>query len=161
MQQINWTCKFFDDLSPHELYIIIKLRNEVFVVEQKCVFQDADDKDQKCYHLMGFAGNELAAYARLVPAGVSYKNISIGRIVTSPQYRNIGVGKALINEAITQCNSLYGEQTIEIGAQLYLKNFYKNVGFKQTGNPYDEDGIPHIKMVRTRINDSTNNGNNL
>jgi ElaA protein len=141
MQQINWTCKFFDDLSPHELYIIIKLRNEVFVVEQKCVFQDADNKDQKCYHLMGFAGNELAAYARLVPAGVSYKNISIGRIVTSPRYRSIGAGKALINEAITQCNSLYGEQTIEIGAQLYLKNFYKNFGFKQIGDAYMKMGF--------------------
>ena len=156
MEQINWNCKFFDDLSPHELYIIIKLRNEVFVVEQKCVFQDADDKDQKCYHLMGFVRNELAAYARLVPAGVSYKNISIGRIVTSPQYRSIGAGKALMNEAINQCNSLYGQQTIKIGAQLYLKNFYENFGFKQIGDAYDEDGIPHIKMVRTPISDSTN-----
>ncbi len=156
MQQINWTCKFFDDLSPHELYIIIKLRNEVFVVEQKCVFQDADDKDQKCYHLMGFARKELAAYARLVPAGVFYNNISIGRIVTSPQYRSIGAGKALMNEALNQCNLLYGQQTIKIGAQLYLKNFYKNFGFKQIGHAYNEDGIPHIKMVRIPINDSTN-----
>ncbi len=151
MQQISWKCKFFDDLILHELYIIIKLRNEVFIVEQNCVFQDADDKDQKCYHLMGFVGNHLAAYARIVPAGVSYKNISIGRIVTSPQYRRIGAGKALMYKAITQCNSLYGEQTIKIGAQLYLKNFYESFGFKQTSEVYDEDGIPHIKMVRTPI----------
>lgn len=151
MQQISWKCKFFDELTLHELYTIIKLRNEVFIVEQNCVFQDADDKDQKCYHLMGFAGNFLAAYARVVPAGVSYKNISIGRIVTSPQFRGIGAGKALIDEAINLCNSLYGEQTIKIGAQLYLKNFYESFGFKQTSEVYDEDGIPHIKMVRTPI----------
>ncbi len=155
MQQISWYCKFFDELTPHELYLILKLRNEVFIVEQKCVFQDADDKDQKCYHLMGFATNGLAAYARLVPAGVSYKNISIGRIVTSPQYRSIGAGKDLMNEAINQCNSLYGEQTIKIGAQLYLRKFYESFGFKQTSDVYDEDGIPHIEMVRTRISDLT------
>ena len=155
MQQISWECKFFDDLTLHELYIIIKLRNEVFVVEQKCVFQDADDKDQKCYHLMGFVRTELAAYARLVPAGVSYKNISIGRIVTSPQYRSIGAGKALMKEAINQCNALYGEQTIKIGAQLYLKNFYESFGFKQIGDVYNEDGILHIKMVRNLISDLT------
>lgn len=149
MQQISWKCKFFDELSPQELYAILKLRNEVFVVEQNCVFQDADDKDQKCYHLMGTVANDLTAYARLVPAGVSYDHISIGRIVTSPKYRRIGAGKALMREAIKQCNLLYGEQTIKIGAQYYLKNFYGEFGFKQTSDLYDEDGIPHIEMVRT------------
>ncbi|MEJ7676981.1 MAG: GNAT family N-acetyltransferase [Segetibacter sp.] len=126
----------------------MKLRNEVFVVEQNCVFQDADNKDQKCYHLMGMVRDELAAYARLVPAAVSYKNISIGRIVTSLKYRSIGAGKALMHQAISQCILLYGEQTIKIGAQLYLKNFYENFGFKQTSDVYDEDGIPHIEMIR-------------
>ncbi len=148
MQQVSWKCKFFDDLTPHELYAIIKLRNEVFVVEQNCVFQDADDKDKKCYHLMGMAGDELAAYARLVPTAVSYKNMSIGRIVTSSKFRSIGAGKALMHEAISRCTLLFGEQTIEIGAQLYLKNFYESFGFKQTSDVYDEDGIPHIEMVR-------------
>lgn len=148
MQQIIWKCKWFDDLGPHELYSILKLRNEVFVVEQNCVFQDADDKDPRCYHLMGMVRNHLAAYARLVPAGVSYKNISIGRIVTSPDYRSMGAGKALMKEAISQCKALYNEQTIKIGAQLYLKNFYESFGFKQTSDVYDEDGIPHIEMIR-------------
>ncbi len=87
MEGIKWTCVFFDSLTPHELYAIVKLRNEVFVVEQNCVFQDADDKDQKCYHFMGKVENQLVAYARLVPAGVSYEYISIGRIVTSPYFR--------------------------------------------------------------------------
>lgn len=149
MNEIEWACKSFDTLTPRELYAIIKLRNEVFVLEQNCVFQDADDKDQKCYHLMGSAGNDLAAYARLVPAGVSYTFVSIGRIVISPKYRNKGEGKALLNTAIKKCNQLFGEQTIKIGAQLYLKNFYESFGFLQVGEVYDEDGIPHVKMLRT------------
>lgn len=149
MNEIEWVCKSFDTLTPRELYAIIKLRNEVFVLEQNCVFQDADDKDQKCYHLMGSAGNDLAAYARLVPAGVSYTFVSIGRIVISPKYRNKGEGKALLNTAIKKCNQLFGEQTIKIGAQLYLKNFYESFGFLQVGEVYDEDGIPHVKMLRT------------
>ncbi len=149
MPDVEWVCKFFDVLTPAELYAIVKLRNEVFVVEQKCIFQDADDKDQKCFHLMGKVSRQLAAYCRLVPAGISYKNVSIGRIVTSPAYRSSGVGKALLSAAIKQCNALFGEQAIKIGAQLYLKNFYQGFGFKQTSDIYDEDGIPHIEMVRS------------
>ena len=148
MQDIKWSCKHFNLLTPHEVYAIIQLRNEVFVVEQNCVFQDADGKDQKCYHLMGFANGTLAAYARLVPAGESYENVSIGRIATSPHFRNKGAGKALLTAAIDQCKVLFNEQTIKIGAQLYLKNFYESFGFKQTSEVYDEDGIPHIEMIR-------------
>jgi ElaA protein len=129
----------------------MRLRNEVFVVEQNCVFQDADGKDQKCYHLMGVVNGELVAYARLVPAKVSYDYVSIGRIVTSPSFRSKGAGKALVSTAIEQCNSLFGEQTIKIGAQLYLKHFYETFGFKQTSEVYDEDGIPHIEMVRPAV----------
>lgn len=149
MHNIVWVCKYFNALTPDELYEIVKLRNEVFVVEQNCIFQDADDKDQKCFHLMGWVNNHLAAYCRLVPAGISYKNVSIGRIVTSHAYRSRGAGKALMNAAIKQCNLLFGEQTLKIGAQLYLKNFYESFGFKQTTDTYDEDGIPHIEMVRS------------
>ncbi len=149
MNEIEWVCKSFNTLTPCELYAIIQLRNEVFVIEQNCVFQDADGKDQKCYHLMGYAAGKLAAYARLVPAGISYTFISIGRIVTSPKYRNKGAGKALLNTAIEKCNQLFGEQTIKIGAQLYLKNFYESFGFLQVGEVYDEDGIPHIEMLRS------------
>lgn len=148
MPELQWLCKHFDEVSQYELYEIIKLRNEVFVVEQNCVFQDADGKDQQCYHLTGFANNTLAAYARLVPAGVSYNYISIGRIVTSPHFRSKGAGKALLNKAINQCLTLFGEQPIKIGAQVYLKKFYESFGFTQTSEIYDEDGIPHIEMIR-------------
>ncbi len=148
MQPLEWICKRFDELTPLELYVIIKLRNEVFVVEQNCVFQDADDKDLNCYHLTGqLLNGQLAAYARLVPAGVSYSYTSIGRVATSPQFRKEGFGKALMTEAITRCYRLFGEQPIKIGGQLYLKAFYENFRFVQTSEVYLEDNIPHIEML--------------
>ncbi len=147
MQIVDWICKPFNELTVHELYAIIKLRNEVFVVEQNCVFQDADDKDQHCYHLMGLANGSLAAYARLVPAGVSYSYASIGRVVTSPACRREGLGKALMRQAIKECYRLFGEQLLKIGGQLYLKDFYESLGFKQTSDMYLEDDIPHIEML--------------
>lgn len=148
MNRLAWKCKPFHALSPHELYAIIRLRNEVFVVEQNCVFQDADNKDQRCFHLMGYIDSELAAYARLVPPGVSYEQASIGRIITSPLFRNTGIGKALMKQAIDQCHSLFNKQPLKIGAQFRLKNFYESFGFRQTGEVYDEDGIDHVHMVR-------------
>ena len=148
MTEIQWICKPFDIVTPHELYAILQLRSEVFVVEQNCIFQDIDGKDQQCYHLMGLVENNLVAYARLMPAGVSYNFISIGRIATSSKYRNKGAGKALLDTAIEKCNELFGRQAIKIGAQLYLKNFYESFGFIQIGEVYDEDGILHVEMIR-------------
>lgn len=148
MIELSWRCKHFDKLTPLELYAAIRLRNEVFVVEQQCVFQDADDKDIDCYHLLGWIGDKLAAYSRIVPPGVSYSQASIGRIVTSPLFRRSGAGRALMEESIKQCYHLFGEGSIKIGAQLYLRNFYESFGFEQVGDVYDEDGIPHIHMVK-------------
>lgn len=146
--QIQWICKSFNELTSAELYAILRLRNEVFVVEQNCVFQDADNKDQQSMHLMGFVNNELAAYTRLLNVGVAYDKVSIGRVVTSPAYRNSGIGKALMAQSIEKCTALFGEQDIKIGAQLYLKKFYENFGFVQTSEVYDEDGIDHIEMIK-------------
>lgn len=143
---IDWQYKHFDALSPHELYAILQLRNEVFVVEQQCIFQDADNKDQASYHLMGWNGTLLAAYARLVPAGVAYPECSIGRVVTSPKMRRTGAGRALMHKAIHLLYELWGKQNIRIGAQLYLKDFYESFGFQQTSAIYLEDGIEHIEM---------------
>lgn len=145
---LTWSCKKFEELTPHELYAIIRLRNAVFVVEQNCVFQDADNKDEHCFHLMGTNGKELVAYTRLVPPGVAYDEMSIGRVVTDPLSRRTGAGKVLMKESIEQCHKLFGEGTIKIGAQLYLKKFYESFGFVQDGEVYDEDGIDHIHMVR-------------
>ena len=146
--QVHWVLKKFDELTPYELYAILQLRNAVFVVEQACVFQDADDKDQGSYHLMGFSKSSLVAYTRLLPPGLAYDQASIGRVVTAPAARRNGIGKILMKQSINAVYSLFGSGAIKIGAQLYLKAFYESFGFVQTGTPYLEDGIPHIYMLK-------------
>jgi ElaA protein len=140
-----FTLKSFNDLTPSELYSILRLRNEVFVVEQNCVFQDADNKDQDSHHLMYWKNHELIAYCRLLHPGLMYEEMSIGRVVS---YRGISAGKQLIAEAIDCCHQLFGKGSIRIGAQCYLINFYAAFGFKTEGNVYLEDGIEHIEMVK-------------
>ena len=145
---IAWQLKPFNDLSVQELYGIMRLRQEVFIVEQNCPYLDADGKDLKSYHLMGFEGDELAAYSRIVLPGVSYDEVSIGRVVSGTKYRKQGYGIFLMKEAIRQIESLYGQVPIRIGAQKYLQKFYEGFGFIREGEEYLEDGIPHIIMVR-------------
>jgi len=147
---INWICKKFDDLSPQELYTIMQLRNEVFVVEQNCVYQDADNKDPHCYHLMGLLNNKLIAYTRLLPPGLAYTEASIGRVVSSPSARGGGVGRELMEKSIEQVSQLFGTFSIKIGAQLYLHNFYTSLGFQQTSTVYLEDNIEHVEMILLR-----------
>lgn len=144
--QIQWIVKKFEALTPYQLYAILQLRNEVFVVEQHCVFQDADDKDQDSYHLMGFWNNKLVAYTRLVPPGHIYTEMSIGRVVTSPSVRRSGAGRELMKQSIEYCHQLFGKGPIKIGAQFYLKSFYESFGFQQVSDIYLEDGIEHIYM---------------
>lgn len=139
--------KPFGALSPIELYDAIKIRNEVFVVEQNCIFQDADGKDLDSIHMFIYQGDKLLAYARLLPPGLAYKEMSIGRIVSSPSARGNGVGRILVEACIKACRQFYGEGPIRIGAQYYLLNFYRSFGFKEEGDIYLEDGIAHIEMV--------------
>ena len=146
--QVQWLLKKFEELTPYQLYAILQLRNEVFVVEQNCVFQDADDIDQSSYHLMGFCNNRLVAYTRLVRPGESYEQVSIGRVVTSPSARRTGVGKELMQQSIDAVYKIFGFQPIRIGAQLYLKKFYESFGFKQVSEVYLEDGIEHVYMIK-------------
>ena len=134
-------------LNPHELYAAIRLRNEVFVVEQHCVFQDADGFDTNAWHLLGFADGELVAYTRLLAAGTMYVEPSIGRVVTSPSVRGSGAGKLLMKRSIEAMQQLFGRQTIRIGAQLYLQRFYESFGFEKVSEVYLEDGIQHIYML--------------
>lgn len=150
MTQQNFTIyyKAFADLTPGELYTIIRLRNEVFVVEQNCVYQDADNKDPFCHHLLVCDNEKLVAYARLLPPGLAYDQMSIGRVISSPAYRRTGAGKILLANAIEACEQLYGDGPIRIGAQLYLKKFYESFGFVQTSDLYLEDAIEHIEMTR-------------
>jgi ElaA protein len=138
----------FQELNVNELYALLRLRSEVFVLEQNCVFLDQDNKDQKCQHLLLFADGKLAAYSRLVPPGVSYTETSIGRVVTSPEFRGTGLGRKLMELAIEGCHDLFGSGGIRIGAQTYALAFYSSLGFVPEGAVYDEDGIEHVEMVR-------------
>ena len=144
---INWFCKAFNSLTQDELYSILQLRNEVFVVEQNCVYQDCDNIDQNSYHFMGWQQNKLVAYTRLIPSGVVFEEISIGRVVTSPSIRRTKVGKELMIRSIEKLYELFGKSKIKIGAQLYLKSFYESLGFIKSSDIYLEDGIEHIKMI--------------
>lgn len=146
MNELNWRYEKFNELTSTALYTILKLRSEVFVVEQNCVYLDMDDKDQQSFHLSGWDGNNLVAYARILPPGLAFEEASIGRVVSSPRYRNTGSGRMLMNEAITRTLSQFNVSEIKIGAQLYLLNFYSSLGFTQYGPEYLEDGIPHIEM---------------
>lgn len=148
MSTYNWYYKPFTELTPHELYAIMHLRSEVFVVEQNCPYLDPDGKDLSSWHLMGWDGNKLVAYSRLLPAGLAFTEVSIGRVVSSPAYRGKGAGKELMTNAIKTCYDLFGHQPIRIGAQLYLQKFYESLGFVQVSDMYLEDNIPHIEMMR-------------
>lgn len=147
-ENIVWSLKRFEELNNYELYDILRLRSEVFVVEQNCVFLDMDNTDQQCHHLQGRINDQLIVSVRILPPGLAYPEPSIGRVVGSPSYRGKGAGRALMQKAIEETILLYGDQPIKIGAQLYLKKFYEELGFEQSSDIYYEDAIEHIKMIR-------------
>jgi ElaA protein len=144
--ELTWTYKHFNKLSATELYAIMQLRNAVFVVEQNCVYQDADDKDLKSWHLAGWDGGKLVAYCRILPAGLSYNHPSIGRVVSSPDYRKGGFGRELMQKAVVKTIEEFADPIIIISAQLYLQKFYESIGFVKDSDTYLEDDIPHIRM---------------
>ena len=148
MNEIDWRFAAFDALTLTELYAVLQLRSEVFVVEQACVFQDMDGADPAAMHLLGTAGGRLVAYARCFAAGLKFKEASIGRLITRSELRGSGAGHVLVRRAIASVTQQWGPQAIRIGAQARLENFYRQHGFKTTGAPYIEDGIPHIEMLR-------------
>jgi ElaA protein len=150
---MNYTvkCFHFDELSTQELYAMMRVRQEVFIIEQNCNYLDADGQDLLSYHLFVYDEKQrIAAYTRLLPEGVSYeKYTSIGRVLSASFARGLGVGKLLMRESITAIEKIFGTNyPIKIGAQSYLLRFYEELGFKSTGEEYLEDDIPHTKMIR-------------
>ena len=146
---ISWQCKTFSELTNEELYKILQLRIEVFIVEQNCSYQDCDNKDLKAYHFTAWDNNTLLAYTRLLPKGVSYPDVvSIGRVITAQSARGQNLGKQLMIKSIENIYSLFGKVPIKISAQLYLKRFYESFSFVQKGDAYLEDGIEHIAMEK-------------
>ncbi len=149
---IKWCAQTFDELSNKELFSIYKLRTAVFVVEQNCPYQEVDDKDLQAIHFSGYLGEDLVAYCRILPAGVSYPEISIGRVVVAPEYRKSGVGRELMAQALAYIENSMNTAIVRISAQTYLKQFYESLGFVQQKEEYLEDGIPHIEMLRLSKN---------
>jgi len=146
---LEWTIKSFESLSVHELYDILRLRSEIFVVEQNCVYLDLDGKDQKALHLFGTFEGQIVAHARLFKPGISFVHASIGRVTVDAKHRDKKWGHELMHQAIAGVFEHFGEIEITIGAQLYLKKFYESHGFVQTSEMYLEDDIPHIQMEKS------------
>ena len=147
-QEIKWKIKPFNALSLAELYEVLELRSLVFVVEQNCVYQDIDHKDQKAVHLLGEVEGKLVAYARLFDAGIYFENASIGRVIVHPEARANKYGHELMRVAIEQIKNLFDKENITISAQLYLQKFYESHGFIPISEVYLEDDIPHIEMKK-------------
>ena len=144
---MNWKIKKYNELSVDELYEILKLRSEVFVVEQQCIYEDCDGKDKKSYHLFGEHNGEILVYLRILEKGISYNEISIGRVLARENYRGKGFAKQMMLRAIEFIENNLNEKVIRISAQEYLLKFYSSLGFVRVSEVYLEDDIPHIEML--------------
>lgn len=144
---INWKIKSFEQLSSFELYKILQLRINVFMLEQNCLYPECDDKDFSAYHLFGMDENGIIAYARLLAPGISYKDASIGRVIVSPTYRGKKLGYDLMQRAIDSIYVDYPSIDIRISAQAHLQSFYEKLHFIKVSEEYLEDDIPHVEML--------------
>lgn len=147
---ITWNWFSFEELTPAKLYTLLALRQDVFILEQRCFFADIDDKDQQSIHLMGILNNELVAYLRFLPQGIAYPNdASFGRFVVRPNHRGHGFGKLMMREMLDYVDERYPDDSMCIMAQQYLQSFYEHFGFQMEGEPFDDAGIMHITMRRS------------
>ena len=144
---MNWHLKRFDELTTNELYEILRARAEVFVVEQTCVYQDCDLKDQKSWHLFSEENGEIVTYMRIIEKGVSYPEISMGRLLTRENYRKDGLSRKTLEKALDFVVHTLGETKVRVSGQLYLKKFYESMGFRTTSEVYLEDEIEHVQML--------------
>jgi ElaA protein len=146
-QTLAWQTSAFNALTPADLYRAIKLRQDVFVLEQACLYPDLDDLDQQATHILCWRGEELVAYQRCLPPGVSYPESSIGRIIVTPEVRGIKLGRQLVQRGIDYNLAQWPDHDIKIGAQAHLQPFYRSLGFATVGEEYLEDGIMHAPML--------------
>src|SRR5690606_36213129 len=145
-----WHFRHFDVLHPRELYEILKLRIEVFVIEQNCLYNECDGKDFHCGQLWCTLDGKTIASSRIVPPGVSYVEPSIGRVVSHPDFRHLKLGHQLMRHSLEIISNHYGNLSVKISAQSYLKYFYEKWGFEQVSEEYFEDGLPHMEMLKSR-----------
>ncbi|MAX07523.1 MAG: GNAT family N-acetyltransferase [Gammaproteobacteria bacterium] len=148
MSKFQFRTQKFKTLNAHELYSLLRLRSEVFVVEQECIYQDIDDFDLDAIHVCGHNDGEIVAYSRLLAPGIKYVGSSIGRVLTKQTNRGTGLGKALLKESIAQCQQEWPAADISLSAQKYLEKFYSGFGFETKSAAYMEDGMPHIQMTK-------------
>ncbi len=146
--KIIWHFKQFHDLTPQELYSILHLRNEVFVVEQQCIYNECDGKDLNCFHLWATLNGEVVAGSRIVPPGISYDVPSIGRVVSHPKFRHLKLGHQLMRHSLQIIENIYETTSVKISAQCYLGSFYEQYGFVQISEQYLEDNLPHMEMSK-------------
>lgn len=146
--KLEFKIKHFKELSGEEMYQILQLRSEVFVVEQNCVYLDPDGKDYRANHVIGYYENELAAYTRIFDAGDYFEEASIGRVLVSPRFRDLKLGHELMTESVSQVLKCFNQTKIKIGAQLYLEKFYQSHGFVTISDVFLEDGIEHVFMLK-------------
>ena len=146
--EMVWEIKRFEELTLNELYGLLRLREQVFIIEQDCVYPDLDNKDQKAVHILGKSNGEIIAYSRIFKSGDYFETASIGRVVTDKNFRNQKLGYVLMQKSIEAVKSQFNEDFITISAQCYLLGFYGSLGFEPVGEEYLEDGIPHKRMIR-------------
>ncbi|MDG1273751.1 MAG: GNAT family N-acetyltransferase [Alphaproteobacteria bacterium] len=147
---LDWSCLSLTEMEPRQLFELFKIRQEIFVIEQSCIYPDIDKYDLSCWHLLGYGFDlELHAYCRLLKPGGAYEEPTIGRVLVVKEYRGLGLARNLMSEAHRRCESILGTKTIRLNAQVYLQKFYESIGYKSVSLPYDEDGIMHIEMLRT------------
>ena len=148
MSTPDWICSSFEELDRELLYAMLNLRAEVFVVEQECAYQDLDGHDEDALHLCGLFGGELACYARINPPGSKTGHTAISRVLVRKKRRDGGLGRMLMNEALAHCEWLWPDVAVSLSAQRHLVGFYASLGFRAVSAPYDEEGIPHVDMLR-------------
>ncbi len=154
VSNLTWKVAEFDDLSARHVHSLLQLRQQIFIIEQTCIFPDIDGLDPLCRHVIACEGDDVLAAARIVAPGIDPQHAAqgdrpaIGRVVTSERLRGQGIGREVMQRAIASCYQQFGNKPIYLNGQLYLRNFYESLGFVQFGDEYEEDGIPHISMER-------------
>ena len=145
---LQWSCSSFSELTNNQLHQIVRMRQQIFIIEQKCIYEDIDKFDKVSRHIQARKNDKLVAYCRVLPAGSQYEEVSIGRVMVSKKFRNHGLGRRLMEEAHTWCESNYKSSCIRLNAQYYLESFYHSLQYISISPPYDDEGVLHIEMYR-------------
>ena len=147
--KVDWSCFCLSQMSSDQLFELLRMRQNIFIIEQSCIYSDIDDHDLSCWHLLGYGYNsELQAYCRLLKPQTIYKEAATGRVLVKEEYRRRGLARDLMLEAHRRCELIFKSSAVRLNAQVYLKEFYEDIGYRCVSGPYSEDGIMHVEMLR-------------